>query len=784
MADDYQTATNPKTGEKLISIGGQWKPLEASATHPETGAKAYKVAGQWLTAPKSRADQVQDFENRNPIRRAEDRFSEAVGEPALQMATGAAGAVAGGVRGIYDLATGRGLNQAVADVESTEQSMTRQPRTATGKRAAEIANVPFTLLARGAERAGQAVSSATGSPLAGAATDVAVQAAPAILARAGGSALARTARVPPAAAAEGLTATGAPRAAPSQVGEADVAPPGAPRETPAAQPMAGATTAQPPETAPGAAGAAQPSTGSPGATPDPIAARAQAYARNIGLDWGRLGVGTRKALTTIAEDATALDRLNPEAVKRQAHLEALRVPIRATRGQLERDPVQLRQEALASNTSEGQPIRDVDVAANRDLQANLEVLRGRLAGRRGSYAEPVTEQGEEQAGAVRSPTKTPNQVGSAVQDAVREKAKWSKKGYQALYKAARETEPEARAPLDAVQNLLQSNPEIQHLGWVQGWLSKARSVLPKNEAGETPELTEATLAELHDLRSKAGDIARTGGKEGYYAGQVVKAVDEAMEHVPQGAAAWKRANEAFKTHQQEFANQGLVSKLANQKKGMADRQLTLEKTWQQIATGSLEQIRQVKQTLLKGANPELRKRGATAWRDLRAETVNRILEDARNVTGADETERNILTEAALRRSLKRIPRENLEELIGKGATRELMDIVRARRITTRSPVGGRTTQSGTVPNALVLAERILKHVPGAKYVIGAKHALTQLGERGAAAKAARESTVSPLEQSVRDVEAGRVKPSTARRRAQYQAIEQMGPTIGDLQGPP
>lgn len=45
---DYQTATNPQTGERLVQIGGLWKPLEASATNPQTGAKAYKVGGQWL----------------------------------------------------------------------------------------------------------------------------------------------------------------------------------------------------------------------------------------------------------------------------------------------------------------------------------------------------------------------------------------------------------------------------------------------------------------------------------------------------------------------------------------------------------------------------------------------------------------------------------------------------------------------------------------------------------------------------------------------------------------
>jgi hypothetical protein len=366
-------------------------------------------------------------------------------------------------------------------------------------------------------------------------------------------------------------------------------------------------------------------------------------------------------------------------------------------------------------------------------------------------------------------------VGETAQTAAREKAKWSKKGYQALYKLARETEPDAKVPVKPVADLLTENPEIQHLGWVQSWLSKARSVLPKDAEGATPELTDVKLHELHDLRSKANDIARTGGKEGYYAGQVVKAIDSAMEAAPEGAAAWRRANDAFRKHQQEFKDQGAVAKLVNQKKGGADRALALEKTWKTVASGTLEQVRQVKKTLLTGGTPELRAQGRRAWRDIRAETVNRILEDARNVTTADETERAILTEAALRKSINRIPRENLEELLGKANVRELYNILRARRIATRSPVGGRTTQSGTVPNALNLAEEVTKHiVPGAKYLHAAKRfggAVKDYVNRGAEIEKA---LVSPLEQAARDVE--RLSRKRARAAA-YQTLEQSGPTL-------
>jgi hypothetical protein len=43
-----QTATNPTTGERVVLVGDQWKPVTQSATNKE-GVKAYLVDNKWLT---------------------------------------------------------------------------------------------------------------------------------------------------------------------------------------------------------------------------------------------------------------------------------------------------------------------------------------------------------------------------------------------------------------------------------------------------------------------------------------------------------------------------------------------------------------------------------------------------------------------------------------------------------------------------------------------------------------------------------------------------------------
>lgn len=756
--------------------------------------------------------------------------SRALGEPTLKVLSGMAGAAAGGVAGIArgagagaaSLAQGEGLekakgafvDEAASTIRNVGEAMTIEPKTTVGRAATKVAEAPFTLLAKGADIAGEKTSEVTGSPAAGAAVNTLIQAAPgAVLGVAGRGRTPRPTggvrrgpfdavpRETPAAAPDnsvppismpkapelepeeleelisehGLTIrnqTEAERAfgehnrifafnemdeTPSEVTSLEMLrnytpdrlvavpralfPDEAPRRPTTAQEAPGAGQ---PSGAPGASPAAEPGAGAAEQGGTPQERRARAYAGNLGLDWARLGAGVRAALTTIAADAGALERLNPDAVRRQAATQSLRIPVRASQGQLSLDPVQLRREALAATTDAGKPIKQIDLDANRDIQANLEVLRGRVGGQRGGLHDPTTEEGRRLGPSIRESTPPPTRVGESVQTAARAKAKLSKDNYDRLYEIARETEPTAEAGLAPITELIKKSPAIQHLDWVNGWIKRTRATreLPEGQA-----LEKVTLSELDDLRSEASGIAgANAGKESFYAGRLVRAIDKAMQDVPAGAKAWRAAINAFRKHKQEYSDQSAVRKLVEDRKG--DRGLALEKTWKTVVqNGSLESLRQVKKTLLTEGTPATRAAGRRAWRDMRAETVNRILEDARNVSSTDAAERRLLTAVALKRSLDRIPRENLEEVLGKRNVRELKDILRAREITR-----GRTTESGTVPNALVLFEQALKHIPGGKYAVGAAHGLKKVGDLGAGARTAAEAAVTPLEQAAQAVQ--------------------------------
>lgn len=365
--------------------------------------------------------------------------------------------------------------------------------------------------------------------------------------------------------------------------------------------------------------------------------RAQEYVKSkTSLDWDKLPDGIKTKLSQVAEQGPdALAKLKPEAIERQANLAKVKAP--ATRGEVERDLTQLTREENMSKQPAGAAVRDIHAAQDEALHKQLDVVR------RSTGGKAVTRQ----------------QVGKTVQnDALRNKAAVSVKNYDRLYKDARAAEPDATVKADPFYEFLEKNgevlnPNVQHLAFLKSWLNKAKLERPAEPSG--PSLSTSTdvgkalsdrgkpvaeeeggvvrrpikLVELDDMRRKASAIARKGGTDGHYAGELVNAIDKSFDGVPAAATKWKAAREAYKAHKIEFEDQALIKKLTSNKgKSRTDRATALEETTETVLKHSAEDIVKLEKSLKEGGTPQTQAAGKRAWANLQAGVVDYLREKA------------------------------------------------------------------------------------------------------------------------------------------------------------
>jgi hypothetical protein len=497
--------------------------------------------------------------------------------------------------------------------------------------------------------------------------------------------------------------------------------------------------------------AAASTTAAPGAAATPRA-RAESYVRDrLGLSWDAISDATKAKLERIAADARGLDRLNPEAVKRQATLESLKVPITTTAGKLNRDNTQLLREQGAAATPSGRSIVDTDVKANRDLRANVETLIDRLRG----------------VGASKATATSREQVGAAVtgkEGALTLKQAKAKAATKAAYEKARNTDPTATVAPDAMYDFVVGNPEvlnpqIQHLGWLTTWLKKAGIETLDAEGKPTGERRPIKLTELDDLRKKAGKMAGSTGDSAHYAKEVMAAIDRTFEELPESAKAWKAAREAHKAERSEFANQGAIARLVETKGGAfgTDPRTALEDVWKaSVKNAKLEEIRQLKRSLLSG-DAEARVAGKKALRELRAETGQDLLREiTKNVSTNTAGETNITAES-INNWIKSMGGgtvdggvEKLSIIIGRRATNELLKIREAAQITKTEPTV-RNVGSNTFQKILNWMDdsglgKLAKSVGGGPVVHGVE-AIVKASQNPRTARAAAETATSAAERS-------------------------------------
>jgi hypothetical protein len=251
-----------------------------------------------------------------------------------------------------------------------------------------------------------------------------------------------------------------------------------------------------------------------------------------------------------------------------------------------------------------------------------------------------------------------------------------------------------------------------------------------------------SVRELEDLRKAAVARAKDGGTAGHYAGQLIRAIDEATEGA--GGKLYQQARAARKAQAMEFQEQAGVARLV-ENKSRTDPAVPLEQTWRRtVIGGSIDDLARVKKSMLTGGDATTRTAGKQGWRAIQEQTADSIIKEAtRGVQPYPDGTPNV-TPAALKRAADQIGAAKFDMIFGPGKWAKLQEIVKATvDLKTEPPAGFKG--SPTVPNALVMFESWIGKIPLVGNVAaGTIQAGVKLNALGRTGRDVRTATSNPL----------------------------------------
>lgn len=322
-----------------------------------------------------------------------------------------------------------------------------------------------------------------------------------------------------------------------------------------------------------------------------------------------------------------------------------------TKGQATRDPAQLKFEVEAAKAPDtGAPLRE------RVVRQNEQVLR--------NFDDWIDQTGAE--------APTLRSVGQAVDKALVERATRDKVQIRTAYKAAEKAgEMEAPVSLDSVvAHLNESAPDAATAPLLTVARNRAIQLGIAEQAPDgtlVPKPVPLKIAETYrQAIGRATDFEATNVRQS----TIIKGlVDEATDGM--GGNLYKQARALRRRYAQNYEDRAAISKLLNNKRGTADRQVAFEDVWRHsIMSGSLDDVRNLRRVLQTAGDD-----GMQAWRELQGQTVRHIRDQAFGNAAEDAAGNRVLSPAKLDRVVRELDNDGkLDFILGKQGAQQMRDI--------------------------------------------------------------------------------------------------------------
>lgn len=352
------------------------------------------------------------------------------------------------------------------------------------------------------------------------------------------------------------------------------------------------------------------------------------------------------------------------AAMRRMEAESLPVPIELTKGQATRQFEQTRfEQELAKDPLKGEPLRQRFADQNHAMLRNFDVW--------------IDSTG---AGKADLPS-----IGDAVKKAIAERATADKNRIRVAYKNAEKGgEMEEPVSLPSVVQYLNDNAPDAVVAPVLD-AARARAVrLGVATIGQDGELVAQPVAlktaELFRRAvSNATDAEPTNIR---HSAQIKSLVDQATDGL--GGNMYREARSLRARYAQNYENIGLVYDLMNNKRGMSDAKIAPEDVFRRsMLNSSMADVRQMRRILQTGGEE-----GKQAWRELQGATLRHIQDEATKNVARDTRGNQIISAAALDRSISALDKSGkLDFIFGKHGAEKLRVVNDLAKYIYTSPPG-------------------------------------------------------------------------------------------------
>lgn len=370
-----------------------------------------------------------------------------------------------------------------------------------------------------------------------------------------------------------------------------------------------------------------------------------------------------------------------QATIRQALSQDLPYPVQLTEGQMTRDPAQLKFEVeTAKNAELGAPLRQRQEEQHQVMQHNLDAFIDMT----GAQATNMRE------------------AGLSVDKALQKQLEATKNKVRVAYAKADKSE-EAQYPVDLSQPVKNGEDSLSVLDYLNSQpnlkstpiIADAKSIavklgIAKEDGAGNLIPDHPTVKQMETWRSELNQNTNAEAPNIRQTAILKNMIDQHVE--PVAGQLYKAARLERKKMADHWENRSIIKDLTLNKTGTDDRRVALEDIQKRIIhDGSLDDLRVAKRTLLTSGEE-----GKQAWRDIQGQTLQEIKNAATAGVAPDGQGNQMVSAAALNKSIKRLDDAGkLDYIFGQQGAEKLRAINEISKTLFTTPTSAAINHSNT-----------------------------------------------------------------------------------------